>query len=431
MILSYLRLAWKALFRKRLYTLVSLFGITFTLSTLFAGTAVYDYLMKPNYPEYKQDRILVFDQIRIFGKTNGGSYSSASGLGYVFIKKSLLTMNTPQKIGLSTKYGERTVFMDKHKFVFTIWEADAAYWEIFDFECVEGKLFSQAEITNKAKVAVISESTARKYFGRNSPAAGKKISIDNDSYLVTGVVKDVPKTREVTYGDIWIPLLLPPGDFGYLMGPYTAYLLASSESTVGAVRKELAQKISSIRFSDYIDSNERKISDIIPTIETPAEKLFMNNFRPERNFIPSGRFEKINISESTFYLIMVLVVILLMVFPAINLINIQIARYVGRASEIGIRRSYGAKKHIILRQLLTENLVITAIGSFLAVIVTFGLLKLLEASDLMPGARFIINYRILAWGVAFVLLFNLISGIVPAWKISRLKIIQSLKGGEL
>jgi putative ABC transport system permease protein len=163
---------------------------------------------------------------------------------------------------------------------------------------------------------------------------------------------------------------------------------------------------------------------------THVEKFFRNTFGVEKSLTAEGYSETEKVKQYEFNLVLALFILLMMVFPSINLINIHVSRYIERSSEIGIRRSYGAKKRIIISQLLLENTVITALGSLFAIVTSFVVLHLIESSDLIPGAHFSFNFHILTWGIIIILIFNFFSSIIPAWKISRLPIIQSLKGGE-
>ena len=255
MILHYLKLAWKALFRKRLYTLICLFGISFTLTILFVGTSLYDFMLKPNYPEYKQDRILVVDQLWAYGFFKGGSTSWSGTSSYSFMSKYVLTLKTPDKISILRKSGERVIYQNNLKLNFTVSYTDAKYWEIFDFECIEGKLYGEAEINANARVAVISKSVARKYFGEAQSVTGQTIEIDAEAYTVVGVVKDVPETRSISHSDIWLPLTVPEEFVPDFIGPYTACLLATKKSDMDIIKDELKKHLKEFRFSDYYNGN--------------------------------------------------------------------------------------------------------------------------------------------------------------------------------
>lgn len=435
MILNYFRLAWKALFQKKLYTLVSLFGITFTLTILFVGTSLYDFMLKPNYPEYRQDRILMLDELLISRVSKEGTSTMTNGLSYSFIRKQISGLKIPEAIGVSKKLEDREVYRNNHKLNFEIRSTDSGYWKIFDFKCIYGKLYGETEIKANAQVAVISESTARKYFGTTDSVVGKPIEIGTEFYEVIGIVRDVPENRTITHCDIWLPLVSGNEVVQDLIGLYSAYLLAPSESSIGIMRKELENSLRDFKFEDY--ENERlgkqfykDFTNIKLFANTHVEKFFRNTFGVEESLTAKGYSEIEKVKQYEFYLVLALFVFLMMAFPSINLINIHVSRYIERSSEMGIRRSYGAKKGIIIGQLLLENTLITALGSLLAIIASFVILHLIESSDLIPGAHFNFNFRILTWGISLTVFFNFFSSIIPAWKISRLPIIQSLKGGD-
>jgi putative ABC transport system permease protein len=435
MILSYFRLAWKVLFQRRLYTLVILFGITFTLTILFVGTSLYDFMLKPNYPEYRQDRILVIDELIISMVSKGGTSTMSNGLSYSFIRKQISGLKTPKTIGISKKLEDWEVYRYNHKIKFVIRSTDTGYWKIFDFKCIDGKLYGETEIKANSHVAVISESTARKYFGTTDSVVGKPIEIGTEYYKVIGIVRDVPENRTITHCDIWLPLVPENEVKQDLMGLYSAYLLSSSESGVSVMKKELENSLKDFKFENYehvIFGKDfyKDFTNIKLFANTHVEKFFRNSFGVEKSLTAEGYSDIEKVEQSEFYLVLTLLFFLMMVFPSINLINIHVSRYIERSTEIGIRRSYGAKKRIIIGQLLLENTVITALGSVFAIVASFVILHLIESSDLIPGAHFNFNFRILIWGFVIILIFNFFSSIIPAWKISRLPIIQSLKGGE-
>lgn len=428
MILNYLKIAWKGLFKKRLYTLICLFGISFTLSILFVGTSLYDFMLKPNYPEYKQDRILVVDELMAYECTKEGTSSTTTLMSYNFFSKYIASLKTPEKIGLSKKLSEREVYRNNRKVNLNITCTDARYWEIFDFECIRGKLFGDAEINANALIAVISESAALKYFGSIDSALGQTIDIDNGQYRVTGIVRDVPVNRTNTYSDIWLPLIVSKSDLEarHFMGDFSACLLAPEGSDVKSIKAEIENHLKNFEFPDYY----KDMTGLHLSTLTHREKYFKKTLGIYSVISQSGYSETQKFKESSFYMVLILIIILLLAFPAINLINIHISRMMERSSEIGIRRSYGARKQTLLYQLIVENLLLTCLGAMFAFVFSFIMIKLIQSGDYFPQAEFGLNLRIVGWGILFTLLFNLFSILIPAWKVSRVHIIQSLKGGE-
>jgi len=358
MIIHYFKIAWKGLFRKRLYTLICLFGISLTLTILFVGTSLYDYLLKPNYPEFRQDRILKVEWLMAYEFSEGGTTIMSVRMSYNFYTECISNLKTPEKIGISKKLNDRVVYRNNKKMNLSITCTDARYWEIFDFECVRGKLFGVAEIEANARVAIVSEGTAQKYFGSIDSAMGQTIDVDNEQYRVTGIVKDVPSNRSTTSSDIWLPLIISESDIQMTdflsfmsSGFYTAYLLASRESDVKSIKAEIEKRLKNFQFPEKY----KHFNGIQVFPHTHVESYFQKIFGVNRPLSKQGFSETLKFKESSFYLFLILSIILLMAFPAINLINIHISRIMERSSEIGIRRTYGARKQTLLYQLIAGN----------------------------------------------------------------------------
>ena len=113
-----------------------------------------------------------------------------------------------------------------------------------------------------------------------------------------------------------------------------------------------------------------------------------------------------------------------------NLINMNVNRIHERLSEIGIRKSFGADNLSLAGQFLTENIILTLIGGLLAVLLSIGVLLILRGSGVLPDHGLLLNLRVLVAGLLFSLTFGFISGFLPAFRMSRLQIIESLKKGE-
>jgi putative ABC transport system permease protein len=116
--------------------------------------------------------------------------------------------------------------------------------------------------------------------------------------------------------------------------------------------------------------------------------------------------------------------------PAVNLVNINISRIMERASEIGVRKAFGAPARTLVGQFLVENILLTVIGGAVGFVLSIFVLQAITDSGLFTYARFTINLRVFGWGMAFAVLFGLISGVYPAWRMSRLNPVQALKGGS-
>jgi putative ABC transport system permease protein len=79
-------------------------------------------------------------------------------------------------------------------------------------------------------------------------------------------------------------------------------------------------------------------------------------------------------------------------------------------------------------QLLVENVLLCLAGGVIGMLAAKGVLLWLEASGVIPYLHVDMNFSILAYGLLITLVFGLLSGILPAWKMSRLDPVHALKG---
>ncbi len=119
-----------------------------------------------------------------------------------------------------------------------------------------------------------------------------------------------------------------------------------------------------------------------------------------------------------------------MLLPAVNLVNLNTSRIMERASEIGVRKAFGASSRTLVGQFVVENLVLTLVGAAVGFVVAALLLQVINASGMIQYAQLQLNYRIFGWGVLLAVAFGLLSGVYPAWRMSRLHPVLALKGAS-
>ena len=119
--------------------------------------------------------------------------------------------------------------------------------------------------------------------------------------------------------------------------------------------------------------------------------------------------------------------LLFMLLPVVSLVNINSTRILERASEIGVRKAFGGSSRTLVGQFMVENVILTLLGGALGLVLTFLVLQALGASDIVQYAEFHLNHRIFFYGLVITLVFGLLSGIYPAWRMSRLHIVEALR----
>ena len=405
---KYIKLSLKVLLRHKFFTFISLFGISFTLMILLTTTAFLDHMLGPTYPETRLDRSLYVLDLEI----KGPEISRRGSISYYFLNKYVKTLKTPELISITSFFQKTVTYNQGRKYKIALKYTDAEFWKIMDFKFIEGKPFTDEDVKNINQVAVINEATKEKYFGEES-ALGKFIEADWKKYKVIGVVKDVPIIRILAYGDVWVPISNTKEDItSYsLDGDYQAILLARNKQDFPKIKAEFQKHLAQVEFMDDTYDSIKGGTDTI--LESTSREMF--GFDDAKVhllfFIATG------------------LMILFMMLPAMNLVNININRIMERYSEIGIRKSFGASSITLVGQFIVENIILTLIGGLIGLILTYIVLTIFNISNIIPYAHFNMNFRIFGFALLITLLFGLLSGVYPAWRMSRLKPVQALQGG--
>src|SRR5690606_16174938 len=102
-----------------------------------------------------------------------------------------------------------------------------------------------------------------------------------------------------------------------------------------------------------------------------------------------------------------------------------------RSSEIGVRKAFGAKTGDLLLQFLFENLVITFIGGIFGVTLTLIFINVLNRAEVFSDGKLGFNVTLLLISIFITFVFGLLSGFLPAWRISQTPVAGALKSGKL
>jgi putative ABC transport system permease protein len=125
--------------------------------------------------------------------------------------------------------------------------------------------------------------------------------------------------------------------------------------------------------------------------------------------------------------VIVLFALFVMLLPTLNLVNINISRILERSSEIGVRKAFGASSKTLVGQFIVENIILTFLGAAIGLLLSFIILQVINGSDLISNLHLTINFTVLFYSLVACLIFGLLSGVYPAWRMSRLHVVTALK----
>ncbi|HMI05153.1 MAG TPA: ABC transporter permease [Pedobacter sp.] len=409
MLKNYFKIAIAVLLRRKFFTFISLFGISFTLTILMTTTALLDNVLSPSYPDYKRDRSLYADRVTIKNSEKG--WINGSSMSLNFIKRYISTLKKPEKIAFYTFGRTANAYVNNKKINVEFKYTNDAYWDVAEYDFLEGKSYTKQQLDNAERVTVISERTKKAYFGDLDKVAGKFIELDNVNYRVVGVVKGVPRSNRNYYGDVYLPYTVSKSKYEEqgLMGNFGVTLLAKSEADLPAVRAEYKKMLSKV-------PNEKDFDKLYAHADTIFEDFARRLFGTD----DSSGFGKMII-------IVTLSVLLFLLLPTINLVNINVTRIIERSSEIGVRKAFGASSKTLVYQFLVENIILTLLGGILGILLSLIVIYFFNQSSLIPDLKLSLNFTVLSVGLGLCLIFGLMSGVYPAWRMSRLNVVSALK----
>jgi putative ABC transport system permease protein len=413
MIKNYIKIALKVLGRRKFFTFISLFGISLTLVVLMVVTALLDNFFSPRAPESRFDRALVVYTIGIYG--DQGGYTGNPGYG--FLDKYVRGLPSAEKISFFTNSARTVMYHEGRKIETRAKWTDGAYWQILDFDFLEGGPYTQADDDNANRVAVISADMREKIFG-GAPSVGKQFELDGQRFRVVGVVPNPPITRFAAFSDIWVPNHTQKSSEWKRqnLGSFNAVVLARGTADFPQLRRELSERLTHFVFDDPKQFN-RVIAGLDTSFEAFARAFLGNDFKGRRTAVMRSVF--------------LIAGLLFMILPTMNLVNINLSRIMERASEIGVRKAFGASSRALIGQFVLENVILTIIGGFIGFLLSLAVLEAFSRAELLPHAIFDVNLRIFFYGMLLATLFGVISGVYPAWRMSRMQPVNALRGGAL
>ncbi|PYQ57398.1 MAG: hypothetical protein DMF53_22825 [Acidobacteria bacterium] len=367
-------------------------------------------------PEVHADRMLGVYRLTLQGKDD----TETSQPGYGFLDRwvrPMAKLPSVERIAFVTEAQTVVSYLNGRKIQSALRRADGEFWRVLDFDFVEGGPYTVADDQAGRFVAVINETTRERFFG-GRPAMGKTIEADGQRFRVVGVVRDVPVLRFSSSADLWVPVTTAKTS-AYKeewLGNFYALILARSHADLPQIKAEVQSRLREA---------EKQLPDpkTFKHLYTGADTLFEG---AARMFLPAGGA----VANPGARLQAALLALMLgfMLLPTINLVNINLSRILDRASEIGVRRAFGASSRTLVGQLLIENLVLTLIGAVLGLVLALGVLRAFNVSGLIAHTQFQLNFRIFFYGLAIAVFFGLFSGVYPAWRMSKLHPVQALRG---
>jgi putative ABC transport system permease protein len=415
MIKNYFLIAFRNLKKNKVFSFINIFGLAVGMA---AGLLIIQYVtFELSFDNFhaKKDRVFRVTQDRYeHGKLATQWAAGAFAEGNSFKNNFPQVEDFVKIVGSGSVLAinnERKIVLEKSYF------ATPSFFNVFSYPLISG---DPKTALKEVYSVVITETVAKKLFG-TADAVGKTFKYDVNVMKVTGVMKDYPDNTHfrsdllISYST-FLKFVGPKNDIdnAWLNDGALTYLLLKP----GVDPKQLEAK-----FKPYVDQVYKKInwsgaSAVYHLL--PLEKIHLSpNFMGEAE--PHGDGKSVYLLAG--------IAIFVIIIAWINYINLSTARGIGRAKEVGVRKTLGSNKSQLLWQFMLEALLLNGLAVVLAIVLIILFLPIFSAISAQNVSLVLLLSPVFWLAVAgLVLVGSFFSGFYPAIVLSSYQPVEVLKG---
>src|ERR1017187_5750821 len=288
----------------------------------------------------------------------------------------------------------------------------ANFFNTLGVQPVLGRGFQEGEDQpGREREVVLSDRLWRRRFAADPGIVGQNIRLDDQNFLVTGVMPasfDFP-----TASELWTPLALTPAD---RTNRRNNQLAAAARLKPGRTQEQADAEVASLSArleKSYPDTNKGR-----RLMVWPARRFMVDSYTQQ-------------------YLIMLLgSVTFVLLIACVNVANLQFARATGRLREVAVRTALGASRWRVVVQLMTESVLLSLAGAVFGLLIGTWGMGLIKGGMPPEIERYILGWkdiqldgRILLFTLAAAVASGMLAGLAPAWQCSRPNLTDALNEG--
>ena len=416
MIINYLKIAWRTFKRNRVFSLISLLGLaTGMVALLFISEYV---RFEKSYDRFHEKTANLY-RLRAEGWHNDGR-KWFQGTTNFPIAGPTVADKVPEVLAFVRLYDSEGIMrpvdskLKKSYKETNIYYADSSFLEMFSFPLLYGNIHTALSAPNSL---VLTESMARKYFGKTD-VIGETIRKNQDILLkITGVLEDIPENSHLKFDFLisYYTLTSPNYYENWGWTDFYTYVQLAHGADIEKLHKEFDDILYEYKGEFYESVEGREFWRLQPL----AQIHLHSGFNSE-----AGVDGQANIVHLLFA-----IGVFVMILAWINFINISTARAVERSKEIGIRKASGATRKQVITQFLLESFLINGLALLCAI---------LSVKFLAPAFSMFTGHTSTLWiweqpsfwltTIGIWIFGSIASGFYPAFVMSSFRPISVIKG---
>jgi putative ABC transport system permease protein len=267
-------------------------------------------------------------------------------------------------------------------------------------------LLPEEDQPGRSNVVVLSYRLWQEHFGSNPAVVGHDVSLDGRNFLVAGVMP--PTFRFPDFAQMWTPMAWTDAE-RTVRGEHHSVVIARLKPAVQIAQAQAEMNTISDRLQQLYPADNKDWGAVV----VPLHDDLVSDVRPAM-------------------LILLGAVAFVLLIACVNVTNLILAKSFSRQKEIAIRTALGASSARVLRQVLTESVLLSLAGGALGLTFADSGVRLIMAflADKVPGSFEVgIDAQVLFFTAAISLLTGILAGALPAFRLSGKNISQSLKQG--
>ena len=438
-IIIYFRHAFALMKEDKQFSAIYIAGTAIAIASAMIVALVLHIRMGNIYPEVNRDRTIYVGSnfTRSDGTFIGFSGYSPQAVEEVFSK---LECAEVVSAVMNNEYVYRFTAcqeIGKQEVPVALKFTDANFFHLYEFKFLEGKSYNEENLKHGDRCIVITDALAKKLFETTKGVVGQSIQLNYLAYRVVGVVKEVSPLLKDSSADVYLPYTVNDSRAHWqaeklnYAGGLEVRVLLKKGCTREMLMKELepykAKYVSMLRSTTGVDwdwyiqvrPHWRKTLDFFgrEVNDASTKDLLLNLLPPA------------------------LLMLLFLLLPAINLSGMVSNQMEARVAEMGIRKAFGAKRRVLLNEVIQENLVLTLCGGvvgyllswlFIIVVRNSALFLSLYEREYDPVDSVSLQFDMFFTPTLFLIAFvccavlNLMAALIPAWTALRKPIVESL-----